>query len=1138
MRQLKRVFLSDLAEYRRAVRWRYWLLLWLALAMAPAVNATEDAPARAAMPNAATARFLPVDSALGLSQDSVLSMVQDPQGFVWLGTQDGLNRFDGYEFRQFRGEGTGGSAQGALASNWIQALSIGPDARLWVGTADGLHRYVADREGFERYAHAPEQPRSLAGNAIYVLHHDAAGRLWVGSGGGLSRFEAETADFRNYTQHTDPALPDLQVRALASAPDGRLWIGTVAGLAVYDPERDAIVSPPVPSPLAQEPINALHWDRDGRLWVGADRSGLLSFDPQAGTWQRLATDGASTGTQHSRIHALLSDSSGVLWVGTESGLDALQGHGEAWQVEHFQHRPHQRGGLGRGRVASLMRDRDGSLWVGTWDSGASRLHPSYSRFLSFDPGHPTTQTLLRPQVHALWAEAQRLWLGTAAGLYEFDAGALSTRRIPGTEALDIYAIAATASTMWLATGTGLARFDRESGRIDMAAVPESLRGMRLRRLQLHGDQLWLWAELRGLYVFRGADLKLLAQHSFATNVVNIAPLDAQTMLVAAGDGLHYFDIDGSRRRTWVPVGADPVHGLPARPAGFERAADGTVYVATYGAGVMRMQADARQATGWRFEPLTRGLGLANEGINAIAADADGRLWLATDRGISSFDPARRRIENFDALDGALARGYYFSARAVLADGRIAFGSKDGLTLFDPRLQHPRHPPRAPLLLGLEREGKALAPHAVDPASPLTGPVSTLRSLELPPGGGRSIGLNFGSLDFIAPHRLHYQYRLIGLDQDWIRVDAGRRYAQYTNLDPGSYRFELQAVSVDGLHSPLSHWTIGVAPHWWQSLPARIGLLLLIVALATAAHKARTRHLKREQQRLEALVHSRTEALAEAKHRAEQALEGLKAAQHELVRAEKLAALGGLVAGVAHEVNTPLGVALTASSHLYDSASRVQQKLEMASLKRSEIAEYLRQATVAAELISRNLDRAANLVMTFKQVAVDRSADGRRDFDLHSTLHGVMQSLKPVLTQHRIDIELSCPPDLTMNSFPGALGQVLTNLVQNVIVHAYSEVTAEDSAAGQATRTVQVLAAASATDRVQIRCIDQGRGMDAADHARAFEPFFTTRRNQGSIGLGLHIAHNVVTQKLGGQIELHAVLGSGTTVTIELPHRAP
>lgn len=274
--------------------------------------------------------------------------------------------------------------------------------------------------------------------------------------------------------------------------------------------------------------------------------------------------------------------------------------------------------------------------------------------------------------------------------------------------------------------------------------------------------------------------------------------------------------------------------------------------------------------------------------------------------------------------------------------------------------------------------------------------------------------------------------------------------------------------------------------------------------------------------------SEEETLA-ARRRAESALADLHQAQETLIQAEKMASLGALVAGVAHEVNTPVGTALTGVTHLADATVKMARLFEQNELRRADLSDFVETARESCRLIEANLGRAADLIQSFKQTAVDQTSEERRRFELNGYLHDVLTSLHPRLKPAGHLVEVDCPPDLLIDGYPGALAQVLTNLVVNAVTHAFP-----DGRSGRISLSVQ----RPGEREVEIRFADDGCGIPEAHRPRIFDPFFTTRRGAGGTGLGLHIVYNLVTTRLGGSIRVESPPGGGTAFLIRFPAEAP
>ncbi|WP_375457646.1 ATP-binding protein [uncultured Enterovirga sp.] len=272
-----------------------------------------------------------------------------------------------------------------------------------------------------------------------------------------------------------------------------------------------------------------------------------------------------------------------------------------------------------------------------------------------------------------------------------------------------------------------------------------------------------------------------------------------------------------------------------------------------------------------------------------------------------------------------------------------------------------------------------------------------------------------------------------------------------------------------------------------------------------------------------------EDLRTAKEKAETTLAEMREMQTTLIEAEKLAALGGLVAGVAHEVNNPVGISLTVASTLANRMDTFAAEIAAGQIRRSRLEAFTNGTRAAASQLVANLQRAAELIQSFKQVAVDRSHAERRSFDLGLATEQILASLRPILRSSRIKLVVDIPDGIVMDSFPGPFGQIVTNLLLNAVHHAFPD---------GATGTISIVARVSGPAQVRLVFRDDGHGMNEEVQRQAFEPFFTTRRGSGGTGLGLHIVYNLVTQRLGGRIVLSSAEGSGTSFLLVIPMRAP
>lgn len=1075
--------------------------------------------------------FRRISTEQGLSQASVWSMVQDRHGFIWVATRDGLNRFDGHEFRIYRHRA---EQADSLPGDQLQSLAIDRDGGLWVGGNGGLSRYHEDRDRFESIPIAGENG---AQQGVRSLHVDRYGTLWVASYAGLSRFDAASGKRIAWQFASDNAPPDTRFETVHSDAQGRIWLGSLSGLSRLDPVSGRVDWPfedfPEATALKSARIDALLLDQDGALWIGAVAAGLFRFDSEANQLRvfRHSAD-EPTSLNSDLIRSLLQDRNGRLWIGTREGLNLMpEPASTSPQFLRFAHYRNDSRSLGPGRVMSLLETSDGSLLAGTYTGGISVLNPRGNRFTSFTPDSAATAGLRDPVIYSLLkAGPKAVWLGGRNGLYRFEPDNGRLQDFPAAAGLGVSALTLDGPDLWIGVLSGAAVIDIDGGGMRLPALPQPLADLHITRIWLSDDRLIAGTYDRGVFVLRRSDMSQLAHYPIASWVSHFAEFDAQTLLVCSSDGLHWLSRDALQERHAHRSSSEPGSPLPAGGiTHFLHAKDGRYWLATVTGGLLRMHLDdPHDPASARFEsfPEFRELGL--DLVQAIAEDRSGKLWLASSQGIARFDPDSGDISRFGAADGAFDSDYQSAATASLDDGRIVFAATRGFTVFDPSRIEAALPPPPPLLTELRLWNRRVESRALDPASPLVSPVHVVEHLVIAAADARMLSLRFASLELLAPERLHYAYRLEGFDPDWIETTAGERSATYTNLSPGRYHFRVKAGEPDALPDAASTLLmLDILPPWWKTLWAQALFLLAALTVLYTGYAWRIHSIQANRRLLQRQVTERTDELSQAKLRAEQTLIDLRNTQFDLIQAEKMASLGSLVVGVAHELNTPLGVAVTASSMLADRTVRIQKSFDTGELKRGELTAYLGTAREATMLVDRNLERATQLIASFKQISVDNNSDQRRRFVLGDYLRSLMHSLEQSWDRKLIAFELEAEDELWLDSYPGTLAQIVSNLMQNALMHAFA-----DDEPG----ILRVTARAIEGDRIEISVSDNGRGIPPDVLPHIFEPFYTTRRGSGGTGLGLHIVYNLVKVRLGGQIEVQSV-ATGTRVVVRFPRVA-
>jgi ligand-binding sensor domain-containing protein/signal transduction histidine kinase len=855
---------------------RRWALALIALLACPAPRAQAiDATPPDGAPGEVSLRLQRFGVEQGLSQPSARALAQDRDGILWIGTQDGLNRYDGEQFRIFRRDQQDASS---LNDNHVTALLNDSHGSLWIGTlSGGVARYDADAERFRNFL-ADGPLGALAAVPVSALAEDAAGRLWVGSGlGHLQRFDEAQQRFETIR------LPaHVQVRALLALPDGDVLIGSTDGLWRYGAKR--ATAEPWGDALAQPApdVQALARAADGSLWIGTSNRGVLRLDVDGRLRERH--DRAS-GLAGDDVRALLVDRFARVWIGTYTGLSRIDGPGR--RARSWTRDDGQRDGLASERVHALLEDRDGLIWIGTWLGAVHLFAPASESFREFRavPGEP--RALPANAVRSILSDSDdRLWLGVqeGGGLLHFDtAGGVLQRFTPRAD--DPTSIASTRvqaivrdadARMWIGfVDAGLDRMRDDGGGFDhfthVPDDPTSMLGNDV--LALHVDRagtLWIGYQDSGLDALcRGCSA--FEHHRYTPGRADGPPgasigaifesSRGELWVGARPGGLSRLDRRSGRFTPLESLLSNASGAIPRAITSISESYRGDLWIGTQGSGVIRLTSapDGRLIS----VAYTHKEGMAADAVGYLVEDASGAIWASTTLGISRIDPASGRIENFNASSGAQSDGYFVNASARLSDGRIAFGGLRGVTLFDPASVAPRPRLRAPVVSDV-RVFESQRGGRLPGMSYRRGRNDAADRLWLRAGSG-GFGMAFSALAYLDPDSVVYSYRLDPIDPDWVEAGASQRNAGYPHLPPGNYTLRLRAHYPGEAFGPERRVELELDALWWQSTWARASLLLAILgALALFTWNRRERVLER----------ARTQAvLAESEERLKLALWG-------------------------------------------------------------------------------------------------------------------------------------------------------------------------------------------------------------------------------------------------------------------------
>lgn len=851
------------------------------MAFAALVAATLLRPAGAAAPM----RFERLGLDEGLSQQAVLAIGQDAVGFVWIGTEDGLNRFDGFTFQH---SGRGGVRTEGLGNTFVTHIEAEPTGGLWIATdGRGVLRRDPRNGTFTALPSDITSDGSGLGSARAV-ELDTSGRVWIGSReAGVAVYDPKQRTLKRY-RHDPNDATSLSADAIHSLllVDGGAWVGTDNGLDYIGAGSEKTVTrhslgSPAWRAAGSLAVRVVLEDRARMLWIGTDR-GLIRLEPGTGKQTLFRSNPRDPSTLPAdEVQALLEDSARRLWVGTTGGLALYdpQKHG----FDTYRHDAADPSSLPDDRIVSLFEDRGGVLWVGTQLAGVAKWNP---RSWSF--GHRLEQSA-EPTVNNITSFTEdrtgTMWIGTfGAGLRTIDKASAAMRPWPrgGPTGVNDDAIMALltdrSGAVWVGTmNGGLNRIAPDRRRTDVyrhdPSRPHSLPADGVMSLlEDSAGRIWVGTYGGGLSRFEPDTNGFLMA---APDAPSSTPLTSGRVTAIAEDsdgriwagtdgaGLHAVIPSTGVTRQWLhdPARADSLSSDTVYALHVD--ASGTLWVGTHGGGLNRVTGMTRELSQLGFERYGEAHGLPDNTVYGILSDDHGTLWLSTGHGLASLTPLNSRVRSFHSSQGLQGEEFNFGAAFRNSVGQLYFGGTNGYNAFTPRLLQLHAPAPQVALTGVSILNQALR---------AASPYDQIRELPL---GYRDqvVTFDFTALDFAAPRENRYRYRLDGFDTDW--VDAGsRRSATYTRLAGGDYTFRVEAANPDSSwsESGLALVLNVEAPPWkrgWAYALYAAALCLVLCALWIAWRRKRDRE-ERYRYQLETEVRDRTQEIGERNRELEEA----------------------------------------------------------------------------------------------------------------------------------------------------------------------------------------------------------------------------------------------------------------------------
>lgn len=766
----------------------------------------------------------------GLSNFTVTVITQDRQGFLWFGTEDGLNRYDGHTFTVYRHDDADSTS---LSASVIRAVFVDRRGTVWVATSGGgVCSYDPVHDSFIRY----EKSWSEAGVFFEdsTTHH-----LWVGTNAGLFRRDEERNKFVPMGEQSG-LLDSANVARVEIDPQGVWWVGTMAnGLLRYDPRTAKIhryiSQTDDPYSLSDNRIIALRVDRTGDVWVGSLR-GLSRYERARDRFIRYTSTPSHRAPPPADdiIFDIMEDHRGNLWVGTFH-LSLLRYDRPADRFIQYAHDPDDPRSINDDRVNCMFEDRSGVLWVATYRGGLNRHAPGTEAFIRYRTGTNRSPGISGRTVYAMSEDRLgNLWFGTFdGGITRYDP---ATHRysyfdqsagLAGREVLAI--LADRDGDIWVGIGSVLHRFDHATGRFKQIPLirPNTRADGEIKCIIQDGEGD-IWIGTNGAGVFR-LDKRTgqIVPYRHRADDPNSSPLDAIWSLMqdrrgniwfaSFGNGISSFNPSTGAFSHFVHRQGDPSSLSNGAVYVVAEGKDGEIWAGTFGGGINRLDPHTGAFTHYKEKQ-----GLPNNFVKGILPDERGNVWMSTDRGLSCFVPGVEKFINFTDEDGLHGNVFLSGAFARTRQGMFLFGGDGGVTAFFPDSIRKSAIPPSVVITGIK---------VFETPLQLAQPLYETTSVTLA-HDQNVLSFDFVALDFAAPERNQYAYMLEGIDKTW-NYPGTRRYANYTHLQPGRYLFKVKGANKDGIwNEEGASIEITISPpfwrQWWFILLALAALVTLLV----------------------------------------------------------------------------------------------------------------------------------------------------------------------------------------------------------------------------------------------------------------------------------------------------------------------